>query len=158
MNFFKHQKKLNKIFRKNQVVLAYLFGSVARKKMTSLSDIDIAVLFSEKVKKDEYFDKRLELATKIGQVLKGKEIDIVCLNEAPPLLKHRAVFYGICIFTVNSKLKRDFEFRVLQEYEDFNYYLERSYKAMEKHLKKGIFGKALLSPKQEKSFLKYVNR
>jgi len=58
----KHQIELERIFKKEEVILAYLFGSAARKKVGPLSDIDIAVLFSEKVKKDDYFDKRLKLA------------------------------------------------------------------------------------------------
>jgi predicted nucleotidyltransferase len=155
MNLLKNQEKLNKIFKENQVLLAYLFGSAARGKITSLSDIDIAVLFLEKVRRDDYFSKRLKLASEIDKALGVYKTEIVCLNEAPPLLKHRAVFYGILIFVSDSKLKRNFELRVLEEYEDFNYYLERSYGVMKKHLKEGTFGKASLSPKKEKSFVKY---
>jgi len=158
MDFKKNKEKLDKIFKKNQVVLAYLFGSAARKKLTPLSDIDVAVLFSDKVKKEEYFDKRLKLAEEIDKALGIYKTEVVCLNEAPPLLKHRVVFEGISIYVSNLTLKRNFELQVLQEYEDFNYYLEKSYKIMERHLKEGVFGKAPLPPKKEKSFLKYVNR
>jgi predicted nucleotidyltransferase len=95
--------------------LAYLFGSAARGKMGPLSDVDIAVLFSKKVKKEKYFDKQLNLASEIDKALKIYKTEVICLNEAPPLLKHRAVFFGIPIFISNSKLKREFEFKVLQE-------------------------------------------
>jgi predicted nucleotidyltransferase len=141
----KNKKKLEKIFKKEGVVLAYLFGSVARGKMGPLSDIDIAVLFSEKVRKEKFFDKRLELASEIDEALKTYKTEVICLNEAPPLLKHRAVFYGIPIFISNSKLKREFEFRVLQEYEDFRYHLETAYKIMRRQIKEGVFGKPLIS-------------
>jgi len=152
------KEKLNKILKENQVVLAYLFGSAAKGKIGPLSDIDIAVLFSDKVKKEDYFDRRLKLALEIDRVLGIYRTEIVCLNEAPPLLKHRVVFQGVLIFALDSKLKRTFELRVLQEYEDFNYYLERSYQIMKSRLKEGIFGKAPLSPKKERSFLKYASR
>lgn len=158
INLINNQEKLNRIFKKNSVLLAYIFGSTARGQDTFLSDIDIAVLFSNKVKKRSYSEKILKLADEISEIIKGKEIDIVCLNEASPFLKHRAVFYGKPIFVSNPKLKREFELCVLQEYEDFKYYLERSYKVMADHLNKGIFGKAPFPPKKEKMFLKYVNR
>ncbi len=154
----RQKEELKKIFKENRVVLAYLFGSATREKKRPLSDIDIAVLFSKKVKKDNYFDKRLKLALEIDKILGIYKTEIICLNEASPLLKHRAVFYGIPIYISNSKLKREFELRILQEYEDFNYYLERSYQTLRKHIKEGVFGKAPLSPKAEKSFSKYVSR
>jgi predicted nucleotidyltransferase len=141
----KNKKKLEKIFKKEGVVLAYLFGSAARGKMGPLSDVDIAVLFSKKVKKDEYFDKQLKLALEIDEALKIYKTEVICLNEAPPLLKHRAVFFGIPIFISNSKLKREFEFRVLQEYEDFSYHLETAYNIMRRQIKEGSFGKPLIS-------------
>ena len=139
------KEKLNKIFKENQVILAYLFGSAAREKMGPLSDIDIAVLFLDKVKKEDYFDKRLKLASEIDRVLGVYKTEVICLNESPPLLKHRAVFYGVPIFISDLKLKRVFELRILQEYEDFKYHLETSFKIMERQIKEGAFGNPLIS-------------
>jgi len=113
--------------------------------MGPLSDIDIAVLFSEKIKSNDYFDKRLKLASEIEGILGVCKIEIISLNEAPPLLKHRAIFYGIPIFISDQKLKRIFEFQVLQEFEDFKYHLETSFKIMRRQIKKGTFGKPLIS-------------
>lgn len=157
MNLIQNQKKLNKIFKENQVVLAYLFGSAAREKITPLSDIDIAVLFSKKVKKEDYFDMRLKLALKIDKVLKTSKTEVISLNEAPLLLKHRAVFYGISIFSSDPKLKRDFEFRVLQEYEDFKYHLEMAFKIMHKQIREGTFGRPLISIYSKSIEEKYGN-
>ncbi len=144
----KQKEKLSKIFKKNQIVLAYLFGSASRGKMGPLSDIDIAVLFSNKVKEEDYFSKRLKLSLEIDEILKVSKTEVICLNEAPPLLKHRAVFSGILIFSSDSELKRIFQFRVLQEYEDFKYHLEISHKIMERQIKEGLFGKAPLISKK----------
>jgi len=142
----KHQKKLEKIFKKEGVVLAYLFGSAAKERMGPSSDIDVAVLFSKKVKRGDYFDKRLKLASKIDEALKAYKTEVICLNEVPPLLKHQAVFFGIPIFISDSRTKQDFEFRVLQEYEDFDYHLQTTYKIMRKQIYEGTFGKPLISP------------
>lgn len=140
-----NQKKLEKVFKKEGVVLAYLFGSAVREKMGPLSDIDIGVLFSDRVANDEYLDKKLKLASKIDKALRVYKTEVICLNEAPPLLKHRAVFYGRPIFVSDPKLKREFELRVLQEYEDFKYHLEIAHQIMKKQIKEGTFGKPLIS-------------
>lgn len=161
LNAVRNQKFLNgvnKIFKKNQVGLAYLFGSQARGTMGPLSDIDIAVLFAKKVKKDNYFDKRIKIASEIDRILKTYKTEVICLNEATPFLKHRVVYRGVPIYVSNLKLQRNFELQVLQEYEDFNYHLETSFKIMERQIKEGLFGKAPLSPKEKRYFSKYVNR
>ena len=45
------KEKLSPIFKKRQVALAYLFGSHANGRVTPLSDVDIAVVFSDKASK-----------------------------------------------------------------------------------------------------------
>ena len=141
----KYKIKLNKIFKRNKVILAYLFGSAAREKTGPLSDVDIAVLFSERIKKDDYFDKRLKLASEIDRALGVYKTEVICLNESPPLLKHEAVFRGILIFAKDFDSKREFELRVLQEFEDFKYHLETANEIMRKQIKMGTFGKPLIS-------------
>ena len=56
LNFLK-SIKLKKSLKKQGVILAYLFGSVARGEAHLESDVDIAVLFDEKIKKDDYLRK-----------------------------------------------------------------------------------------------------
>jgi predicted nucleotidyltransferase len=143
----KQQKeKLNKIFKETHVILAYLFGSAARGRMGPLSDVDIAILFSEKVKKDDYFDRELHLATEIGKLFKIDRVDIVNLETTrSPLLKQRAVLRGTPIFIANPKRKFEIERKILQEYEDTKYLREVQNKIMEKQIKEGTFGKPPIS-------------
>lgn len=153
----KHQKKLNKIFKENQVALAYLFGSAARGKMTPLSDIDIAVVFSDEVKEDNYFDKALNLAHKTRNVFEIDKVDVINLETVTsPLLKHNAVFGGKLIFGKDRGLQFEIESGIMKEYEDTkhlravqNYYLH-------KHIKEGSFGKGKLVHKS-KYLEKYVS-
>ena len=152
----KQKTKLAEVFKKNLVILAYLFGSAARGRIGPLSDIDIAVLFSEKVKKENYFDRRLKLASEIDKALKLYKTEVACLNEASPLLKHQAVFYGAPIFISDLELKRNFELRVLQEYEDTKYLMDVMFKSMEKRIKRWTFGKSFFPPKKEEVFSKII--
>lgn len=153
----KHQKQLNKIFKENQVVLAYLFGSAARGKMTPLSDIDFAVVFSNKVKPKDYFKKELHLAHEIGNVFKIDRVDIINLKTVrSPLLKHNAVFRGKLIFGKYGKKQLESESGIMKEYEDTKHLRAVQDYYLYKHIKAGTFGRTPLSPKQEKYLLKHL--
>ena len=138
----KQREKLNKIFLKQGVVLAYLFGSAAKKKLSPLSDIDIAILFSEKIKRDEYFDKELQVASEVGSLFKIERVDVINLKTLRnPFLRHRAVFEGILLFLKNKKLKFQIESETMKEYEDTKYLRETAFALMTKRIKEGRFGK-----------------
>ena len=146
MSLAKYQKQLNKIFKNHQVVLAYLFGSVARKRTGPLSDIDIAVLFSDKVKKDDYFDQELSLATEIGKLLKVDRVDIVNLKTVKnPLLQHDIIFEGKPILVEDEKLRFEIENQIMKEYEDTKHLREVQNRIMREQIKEGTFGKPLIS-------------
>lgn len=110
---------LRDIFKRRGVSLAYLFGSRARGAGGALSDVDIGVVF-----KDEAADGREDLkrySQLHGELEKFfvQEVDLVDLAGAgSPLLRHRVVFRGKLLFAGNSGRRREFELRVLQEYED----------------------------------------
>jgi len=140
----KNKKTLDVIFKENNVVLAYLFGSAAKDKMGPLSDIDIAVLFSKKVRKDNYFDLRIKIAGEIDRLLKTDKTEVVCLNNTPPILRYEAIYKGTNIYCSDIDNRRSFEFRVLQDYEDFKYYLDTASNIMKKQIKNNTFGKPLI--------------
>ena len=142
----KEKQKLNEIFKENQVVLAYLFGSAARGEIGPLSDIDIAILFSEKIKKEDYFEKELRLATEIGKLFKIDRVDIINLETTrSPLLKQRAVLRGKPIFVVDEKKKIALERKILQEYEDTKYLRKVQGDIMKRQIKEGSFGVPVIS-------------
>lgn len=146
----KHQKELDKIFKENQVALAYLFGSAASEKMTPLSDIDIAVLFSDKVKEEEYFDKALRLAHEIGNVFEIDKVDVINLKTATsPLLKHNAVFKGKLIYGKDRKKQFELESGIMKEYEDTEYLRAVQSYYLHKRIKEGTFGRGRLIHKSK---------
>ena len=119
MNFIKNQKKLIKIFKENQVVLAYLFGSRASGNTGPLSDYDFAVYFDE-VDKKKIFNFKINLQDKISRYLKTDRVDIVVLNLAEsPELKYDIIKKGILIFKKES-FKLLVEPKILNEYFDFH--------------------------------------
>jgi len=104
---------------KDKVIFAYLFGSASQDTMQPLSDIDIAVLLSEDIRKS-YFDTKLILYTDFCRVLKRNDIDIVVLNTSTNImLLDEIIRYGLVLYDRNSDLREDFEVKVLHQAIDF---------------------------------------
>lgn len=134
-------KKIITILRKNKVVVAYLFGSHAHRTAGPLSDIDLAVIFrlKSKFKHDRYLNAALR---ELQQLLATDQIDLIDLSEVnSPLLKHRAVFFGQCLFCDDELLRFATEHRIMQEYEDTCYLRNTQMRLMRQRLRQGTFGK-----------------
>lgn len=116
------KQQLNTLMNKHNVAIAYLFGSQAHGTAGQESDTDIAVLFTDDADKNsDYLEKNSALYNELRKIFK-KEVDLVDLSEThSPLLRHRAIFRGQLLHCEDSKLRFQFEQRVLQEYEDTRY-------------------------------------
>jgi len=117
----KYQSKLNKIFKENQAVLAYLFGSEARGASHKESDVDIGILFDKKMKPREYLKKEGKLIEFFSEIYPKKEINIVNLNIASPLLKQVAILEGRLLYQRNNLSRVLFQTQTLREYEEYLY-------------------------------------
>jgi predicted nucleotidyltransferase len=73
------------------VVAAMLIGSQARGNPGPLSDIDIAYWHDPALDRDERWDLRLALIGAAEETMRTSEVDLVPLNEAPPLMQQRAI-------------------------------------------------------------------
>jgi predicted nucleotidyltransferase len=117
--------QLAAIFESQGVALAYLFGSQAKGEVGPLSDIDVAVYFDESVPREEYFDWRLEVSGALTDLFKTDKVDLVVLNEVPPLLAHRIVKEGVPLFCRDEKIRIEFEVRAVLNYLDWKPYVEK---------------------------------
>jgi len=113
--------KMEKIFKENQVLLALVFGSVARGDNSSISDIDIGLFFSPNTTKKERFDSILIISSKIQRILKKNEIDIVAINDAPSRLKFKIMTEGKIIYCEDMELFYNLKEKAMLEYFDFQY-------------------------------------
>ena len=75
---------------RREIEAAYVFGSVVTGRLRPDSDVDVAVLVSQKVMRRDPFRYRLELMADLTAVLKRDDVDLILLNQAPPLLAHRS--------------------------------------------------------------------
>lgn len=110
---------LPKLLKKYDVVLAYLFGSQARKSAGPLSDVDIAVLFSKDVPKKQYGRRQCSITVALIGLLQRNDVDVVVLNQATPLLKHNVLCHGKVLF--GKEARYDFEVQAQKEYLDTAY-------------------------------------
>lgn len=78
------------------VVSVYLFGSHAEGRAHRESDVDIGVLLNRSAvsSKSERFDLTLRISADLRATTGIENIDLVVLNDAPPLLGRRIVTEG----------------------------------------------------------------
>ncbi len=118
----------------NDIVFAYIFGSYACGKQTQNSDVDFAVYFSGgNIDTVKYLNLKRELMD-----ISSKEVDVVILNNANPLVKHEVFKDGICLFSRNKEIENNFIVKSLFEYEDMKKYYNLSYKSMIEHVRKEV--------------------
>jgi len=97
--------------------LVYLFGSLARGKVWAESDVDLAVLLGSGIPRERYGKVRVELIAELMSVFDSNTVDVVVLNEAPPLLVYEGVIPGGRLLFEKDRLARiRFEVRAYQEY------------------------------------------
>ena len=88
-----------------EIEVAYVFGSLAQGKANALSDIDIAIITdSQQINNKTYrYGYKAEILTDLIKLLKTNNIDLVILNEANTLLKHRVLYHGKLIYSKNER-------------------------------------------------------
>lgn len=104
------EKDLSLLFRDRGIVLAYLFGSVARDRERPDSDLDLAVLLPRDVPPAAYARIAMGLSWDIVGLTHVDDVDVVVLNDAPPVLAREIVTTGRLLYGTASE---DLEFRLL---------------------------------------------
>lgn len=116
-------KKLYNLFKKNGVVLAYLFGSQAQNTHNQSSDIDIAVLFKKSFTKKECFEKKCRFLSDLSGIF-TKPVDITILNDThSDFFNYVIIKEGIVLFELSQEARISFEQKTLNSYFDFEPFL-----------------------------------
>jgi predicted nucleotidyltransferase len=112
------------------VVSAYLFGSHAERRAHRESDIDVAVLLSWEryPTSKERFDFRVSVGSELISALKHNEVDLVILNDLPPLFARRILWEGVRVFLGDPKADFDHRLQVQSLAADLAPWLERMQK------------------------------
>ncbi len=119
------QNKLEKIFAKEGVIFAYLFGSQVSGKTVKDSDYDLAVMFNDEMDEKIRFEKRLKLMSELTGVFKVSRVDVIVLNDFKDILfKFVILQKGKVVYDDEHGARLNYEVRTMNDYYDFKPFLE----------------------------------
>ena len=122
-----------------EVVVAYLFGSVARGQADAASDVDIAILLDHRIGSRRFGKLQLRYMMQLGDLCQG-EPDIVILNHAPPLLQDQVIRYGRAVYERSHRERIAYEVKALSLYFDVKPMLDQQLQMVFDELKEGGLG------------------
>ena len=110
--------------KRDEIMFAYLFGSLSKGKETELSDVDVAIYINQnKLPPSSIFGYKADMISELEKNL-DYDIDLVILNEASLLLSFNIIKNGELIFCNSEKEKVNFHFETQRDYLDFKPVLE----------------------------------
>lgn len=109
---------------RNELLFAWLFGSMATQKMNKFSDVDIAVYVKDERLIDDY-DWYLELKVQLMKITK-REVDLIILNSAAPLVKHAANMQKRVLLSRSPLFEAEYSLTIIKEYNDVRYWARQT--------------------------------
>lgn len=134
-------ERLSRALDREGVVAAMLIGSQARGVAGPLSDVDIAVWHDPDLESRARFDLQLDLAGDAARALHTDEIDIILLNDAPPLMRHRAIRDGKRLIERDHDERVRLETRAILDYLDTTPLRAELGRGMRRRMEEGRFGR-----------------
>jgi len=112
----------NYLKSRDEILLAYLFGSCLKNKFGGTHDIDIAVYVNpatfENLDRSQPYGYQAGLTANIIQLLRYNLVDLVILNRATPLLAYEIIHNGILLFACSEDIRVTIEIASLKKHAD----------------------------------------
>jgi predicted nucleotidyltransferase len=123
-----HPQAVAEIAKREGIDLIVLFGSAVRGRLRPESDVDIAVRF---VGGRPGFEVEARVAAELHEVLKPpRELDLVVLNHAGPLLLVQVADDGIPLYEESGEVWPQFRLYARRRFEDTEKYRRRRWEAL----------------------------
>ena len=141
MNLGKRQKdQIVKFFeRRPEIAAVYLYGSQVKGFARGDSDIDLAALVADR-KTFGGFDIHQTRYTYDLSKLLGKEVEVQDLEKAPIDFAHRVISEGEILSGLDSKIRVDFEEKILREFFDMKPSIDEYFRYLREMARKGELG------------------
>jgi uncharacterized protein len=124
------------------VVVAYLFGSVARGQANSRSDVDLAVLLDPNLGSEACLERQLQLMVALDDFA-DREVQVTLLNRASPLLAYQVIRDGFLLYERNQAGRVAFEVHTMKVYFDVKPMLDFHSQVLMKQIREaGLGGRA----------------
>jgi len=135
------RERLSEVLDKEGVVAAMLIGSQARGEAGPLSDVDIAVWHEPGMDRQSSWDLQLSLIGEAQDALKTNEVDLVMLNDAPPLFQQRAIRDAVRLVERDRDQRIRFETKALLDYFDTAPLRLALKESLKREIEEGRFGR-----------------
>ena len=99
------------------------------------SDIDIAVLVGRRIPDARALSYRLRLMNDLGAALHRSDVQLVILNDAPPLLAQRVLSRGALVFERSRGARVRFQVHTASRYADMVPTMERYIRRLKKDVR-----------------------
>ncbi|MBP2664725.1 MAG: polymerase beta, Nucleotidyltransferase [Firmicutes bacterium] len=109
---------------RNELLFAWLFGSMATQKANKFSDVDMAVYVKDERLINDY-DWYLELKVQLMKITK-REVDLIILNSAAPLVKHAANMQKRVLLSRIPLFEAEYSLAIIKEYNDVRYWARQT--------------------------------
>jgi predicted nucleotidyltransferase len=126
---------------RDEILEAYLFGSTACGSAQAHSDVDVAVFLRDPRPPGSAFGYSADLTAALMHDLGTNRVDVVILNDAPPLLYHRVLRDGVRILSRDLRATTTREGQALSRYCDFVPQLAKIEAAHRARTEAGRFGR-----------------
>jgi len=133
--------RLSRVLDREGVIAAMLIGSQVRGTPGPLSDVDIAVWHEPGLDPAGQLQLQVKLARLAGETLRTNEVDIVMLNQAPPLLRHRAIRDRKLLVDRDPVARVRLDARALLDYLDTKPLRAEMSRGLRKRIREGRFGR-----------------
>jgi predicted nucleotidyltransferase len=134
-------ERLSHALDREGVIAAILIGSQARGNPGPLSDVDVGIWHEPGLDPAGRLHLQLELARVASEALRTDEVDIVMLNRAPPLLRHRAVRDAKLLVERDPVARVRLDVRALLDYLDTKPLRAEMSRGLRKRIREGRFGR-----------------
>lgn len=134
-------ERLSRALDREGVVAGALIGSQARGNPGPLSDVDVAVWHDPGLDSRGRFDLQVSLAGDVGRALGTDEIDLVLLNNAPPLMQQRAIRDGKRLVERDHDERVRLETRAILNFLDTAPLRAELGRGMRRRMEEGRFGR-----------------
>jgi uncharacterized protein len=138
--FIAGQPFQNYFRRQADVIVAYLFGSVARGQSTSMSDVDIAILLDHAANPELLLERQIALLTDLDPLV-DLEVQLTLLNDAPPLLAYQVIRDGLLLHQRSPSERVAFQVTAMKQYFDIQPMLTFHNNALRRQLQEAGFGR-----------------
>lgn len=124
-----------------EILFGYIFGSVARAEARPDSDVDVAVFLDQETTGVETSTFRSSFLAELLKCLSRNDVDLVILNQAPVVLRHRVLRDGNLVISRDETRRVAFAVDTLRRYVDTASLRRLSEEYTRRSLENGTYGR-----------------